>query len=117
MLTSASAKIKKNVDFIYTQLYNNVQINMVVIMRELKKWIEPIYREFYSVDINLKKYFLEDRVEGMSGASQATERLKTAINEHPGTKEQTAASQLQENKNKALTNDWSVDILNELLDK
>ena len=83
----------------------------------LKKWIEPIYKNFYYLDRGLKRYYLRDETVGMKEANDSVNNLKTEIEKHPGTTEGKLASQLKENKQKVLTNDWSVDILNELLNK
>ncbi len=89
--------------------------------KTLKQWLEPIYKEFYSVDISLKKYFIEDIPEGMTEAGQSAEKLKEAVVQHPGAKGVKASEitsgtvqtnpALQESKQKNLTKHWSSDIL------
>lgn len=83
----------------------------------LKKWIEPIYKNFFYLDRGLKKYFIRDKPDGLSEAEKSTESLKNEIQKVPKaeTGEYVSAKELKENKNKPLTKDWSVLMLEELL--
>lgn len=82
----------------------------------LKQYVEPIYEHFNDLDLNLKKYFVKNQPSGIKEAQGSTEKLKQALQEHPGSKGKAASeietSALQENKTvKPLTKHWSDDIL------
>lgn len=94
--------------FIMTNAANNAET--------LKKWIEPIYREFYKIDQGLKKFFVKDETNGLSVASGATETLKAEINKVPKSPsgEFAKASELRENNKNPLTKHWTEIMLEEL---
>ena len=85
----------------------------------LKAYVEPIYDNFNALDVNLKRYFVKNEPKGIKDAQTSTEKLKIAIEEHPGVKQDKAASDItavQENiNNKPLTKHWSDDILKDIL--
>lgn len=117
------------VDEDYEQVFvssKTVFINAEQNKETLKQWIEPIYREFYSLDRGLKKFFISDEPVGLRNAEESTVKLKAEIEKVPkeGETYQKASQlyatpekqQMGENKTqRPLTKHWSEIMLEELL--